>query len=229
MGSIKQMTERVLWLDSGKQKMFDSTDIVCEAYFNEQLLLQNEINRNLTFDDNAPLHKINTAIEKGVFPKLVVSGKPVLHDDVIIKSFYITENNNILEYLRVDNQYKAVFVVEFSRKFDNIILGFVLENNKGIQVLGINSFINNDEHMIMIDKKCVLKVEFTFVLPRILKGEYLLSPAVAQGSQNQNIILTWLPAVKNITIENNGYNLSLLEIPSNVEVKQYDINDVRFL
>ena len=81
----------------------------------------------------------------------------------------------------------------------------------------------------MIDKKCVLKVEFTFVLPRILKGEYLLSPAVAQGSQNQNIILTWLPAVKNITIENNGYNLSLLEIPSNVEVKQYDINDVRFL
>ena len=209
--------------------MCDSTDIVCEAYFNEQLLLQNEINRNLTFDDNAPLHKINTAIEKGVFPKLVVSGKPVLHDDVIIKSFYITENNNILEYLRVDNQYKAVFVVEFSRKFDNIILGFVLENNKGIQVLGINSFINNDEHMIMIDKKCVLKVEFTFVLPRILKGEYLLSPAVAQGSQNQNIILTWLPAVKNITIENNGYNLSLLEIPSNVEVKQYDINDVRFL
>ena len=229
MGSVKQMTERVLWLDSGKQKMFDDTEIVCEAYFNEQLLLQNEINRNLTFDDNAPLHKINTAIEKGVFPKLVVSGKPVLHDDVIIKSFYITENNNILEYLRVDNQYKAVFVVEFSRKFDNIILGFVLENNKGIQVLGINSFINNDEHMIMIDKKCVLKVEFTFVLPRILKGEYLLSPAVAQGSQNQNIILTWLPAVKNITIENTGYNLSLLEIPSNIEVKQYDINDVRFL
>ena len=229
MGSIKQMTQRVLWLEGGKQRMFDSTDIVCEAYFNEQLLLQNEINRNLTFDDNAPLHKINTAIEKGVFPKLVVSGKPVLHDDVIIKSFYITENNNILEYLRVDNQYKAVFVVEFSRKFDNIILGFVLENNKGIQVLGINSFINNDEHMIMIDKKCVLKVEFTFVLPRILKGEYLLSPAVAQGNQNQNIILTWLPAVKNITIENVGYNLSLLEIASNIELEKYEINDVTFL
>ena len=85
---------------------------------------------------------------------------------------------------------------------DNIILGFVLENNKGIQVLGINSFINNDEHMIMIDKPCILKAEFKFVLPRILKGEYLLSPAVAQGNQNQNIILTWLPAVKNITIEN---------------------------
>ena len=46
MGSIKQMTQRVLWLEGGKQRMFESTDIVCETYFNEQLLLQNEINRN---------------------------------------------------------------------------------------------------------------------------------------------------------------------------------------
>ena len=230
MGSIKQMTQRVLWLEGGKQRMFDSTDIVCEAYFNEQLLLQNEMNKNFVLDDNVVNQKIISSNKKDVFPKLLVSGKPVLHDEVIIKSFYIEDkDDNIVEYLRVDNEYKAVFLVEFSKEFDNIILGFVLENNKGVQILGINSFINNDEQMIMINKPCILKAEFKFVLPRILKGEYLLSPAVAQGNQNQNIILTWLPAVKNITIENVGYNLSLLEIASNIELEKYEINDVTFL
>ena len=52
---------------------------------------------------------------------------------------------------------------------------------------------------------------------------------IKQDNKKKNIILTWLPAVKNITIENVGYNLSLLEIASNIELEKYEINDVTFL
>ena len=129
----------------------------------------------------------------------------------------------------MEQEYTAVFVAEFSKALPDLIFGFVLENNKGIEILGINSFINNQERLIEVKRPCVMMVEFRFTLPRILKGEYLISPAVAQGVQGQNVILTWLPGIAAVTIENTGYNLSLLELEAAVSATEYPLHCVEFV
>ena len=75
----------------------------------------------------------------------------------------------------------------------------------------------------------MMMVEFRFTLPRILKGEYLVSPAVAQGVQGQNVILTWLPGIAAVTIENTGYNLSLLELEAAVSATEYPLDCVEYI
>jgi len=230
MGSIKQMTQRVLWLKQGQQTMFDTTEVVCEAYFNEQLNMQNEWNQDLDVVKDKILADIIKNDGKMILPKLYTTGKKLVSDDVEIKSFFIKDNaGKQVDYLKVDHEYTAVLGAQFSNAMSNLIFGFVLENNKGIVILGVNSFINGNEKLIEVTRPCVMMVEFTFTLPRILKGDYLVSPAVAQGVQDKNVILTWLPSIAHITIENFGYNLSLIEIETGVKTTEYQPDCVEFV
>ena len=230
MGSIKQMTQRVLWLNEGRQKMFDATELVCEAYFNEQLQLHNALNQDLEAVKDKVTADIVKKDGKLVVPELCATGKTLVSEDVAIRSFFMKESGGKrVECLKAEQEYTAVFVAEFSRAMEDLIFGFVLENNKGIEILGINSFINNQERLIEVKRPCVMMVEFRFTLPRILKGEYLISPAVAQGVQGQNVILTWLPGIAAVTIENTGYNLSLLELEAAVSATEYPLHCVEFV
>lgn len=230
MGSIKQMTSRVLWLHEGVQRMFDETEPVCEEYFNEQLRLQNLLNEDLDVIEDKPIADVKAVAGRACFPKLAVSGSHVVSEDVSIQSFYMEDKDKQrVECLKVDTAYTAVLVAEFNRAMSNVIFGFVLENSKGIQLMSMNSFVHNGEALVEVTQPGILKVEFSFVLPRFLKGEYLLSPAVAQGEQSQHIMLTWLSGISKIQIENMGYNLSLIEIPSEVQVTEYKKDCVAFV
>lgn len=230
MGSIKQMTSRVLWLHEGMTKMFNHTDVVCGEYFNEQLKVQNMLNQDLNITEGKSIATIKTVEGRVCFPKLVVTEKNLVSDEVIIKSFFIMDyDGNQVDCLKVDASYTAVLVAEFTKAMSNIIFGCVLENNKGIQLISMNSFIHDDEKLVDVKNAGIVKVEFNFVLPRFLKGEYLLSPAVAQGQQKHHIMLTWLSGASKIQIENMGYNLSLVEIPANIHITEYKRDCVQFV
>lgn len=229
MGSIKQMTQRVLWLNEGRQKMFDATEVVCEAYFNEQLQLHNALNQDLEAVKDKLTADIVKKEGKLIVPELHATGKTLVSGDVAIRSFFMKDaKSKRVECLQVEQEYTAVFVAEFSRALSDLIFGFVLENNKGIEILGINSFINNQQRLIEVKGPSVMMLEFRFTLPKIIKGEYLVSPAVAQGVQGQNVILTWLPGIAAVTIENTGYNLSLLELEAAVTATEYPLDCVEF-
>ena len=119
-------------------------------------------------------------------------------------------------------------VAKFNKAMDDIIFGFILENNIGIQILSINSFINSNEKLIQISEKGIVKIDFTFVLPKVSRGEYIITPAIAQGTQKNHKVLTSLTGVLNININNIGYNLSLLEIDADIDIQQYTNNKVDF-
>ena len=55
-----------------------------------------------------------------------------------------------------------------------------------------------------------------------MRGTYVVSAALAQGTQNQNIMLTWLHGVLEVTIHNEGYNSSYIEIPGTIEIHEYE-------
>lgn len=50
IGSIRQMCNRVLWLDSSQQIMFDDKDTVCSQYLNRRFMENNMMNQELVKD-----------------------------------------------------------------------------------------------------------------------------------------------------------------------------------
>lgn len=215
--SIKQMCSKVLWIEKGKQIIFDDKQTVCSMYINKKIEEMNTNNINYT-KDSYTIQNLDIQNKK-IYQKLNFNGESIKNKDVEILSFYILdENENKTNELEVLSKYKVTIVSKFNKEKENIIFGYSLESNKGIPVIGMNTFINNQEKTFNIEGNQIIECSFEFILPKIMKGEYLISPAIAQGNQDNHKILTWLHNCEKITIINDGYNISMIHLDSEIDI-----------
>ncbi|RUT42873.1 ABC transporter ATP-binding protein [Paenibacillus anaericanus] len=224
IGSIRQMCSRVLWLDSSQQIMYDDKEVVCSQYLNKRFIENNTINQNVVKDldcENIEIKTSNDRLKK--FPKISsVGDNNLLSDDVEIVSFFLADsNNNITTELEVGNWYSCHIVAEIKTDLNNLIAGFVWENNKGVSLFALNTYIMNQTNFNVL-KGDLVEIVFKFQLPKIMKGEYLLSPAIAQGIQDQHAMLTWLSNIEKVHVINMHYNLSLIELEASVNLNKFD-------
>lgn len=227
IGSVKQYCNRVVWIENGVVKEFDDKEVVCSEYINEKIKKQNEHFFSKESVDKQKLaqtikHKDNLKI----YPKLNKCANVGGTKEAQLISFFIEENsNNIVVDLKVDNEYTFNLVAKFDIDIDNVLFGFVLENLKGIPIYATNNYIN-DNVLSKAKKGKIYKVSFQFKIPKIYKGKYLLSPAIATGTQEENYVLAWYHNLLEINIENNGYNLALIEIDNKVDVWEFDEEEI---
>lgn len=229
MGSIRQLCDKCLWLENGGMRQYGNVEEVAAAYFNEQLSLQNKLNQD-TVEDFVSNHDIDVSEGKNYLELPLISSKHgLMNDDVIIKSLSFYEDGEERLVLENGHRYVARYAVEFKKGFENLIFGFVMENNKGIAVIAINSWMASSGKTISIEKASTAVVSFEFLLPKILQGTYTVSPAVAQGNQIDHVQLTWLENAISINVSNTGYNCSLVEIDSDIEVEVYENKYLKYL
>lgn len=229
MGSIRQLCNKCLWLDNGTKRQYGPVEDVAAAYFNEQLKQRNQLNKNVASQSKDVDMDIQPILSKKpiVLPKLERC-HGFLNKDVIIQSFVFLENGRQVASLENDHAYEAVMAVEFRKPFDKLIYGFVLENNKGISVIGVNTWMTSKGKTISVDSPGTVLARFAFTMPKIKQGTYTISPAVAQGTAREHIQLTWLENALMIDIQNSGYNYSILEIDNTVEIEKYSNSFVSY-
>ena len=63
-------------------------------------------------------------------------------------------------------------------------------------------------------------------LPKLCAGEYLISPSLAAGSQDNHVVLERIHNYMKITIDNGGYNLSLIQLDTKTSFTQYKEEDI---
>lgn len=228
--TIKQICSRTLWIEHGQQIAIGASAEICAMYFKEQLHYQNCVaHENL---DLIELDAENEIKEMGE-ETLVVPALPTGLDDILSKqaeilSLYVSNGTgDCVSELESGGHYSIHIVARFHQPMKNAILGVVIEDVKGVQLFAFNTFVNNAERAIHIDGPCVLDVSFSLVLPKIRSGEYLLSPAIARGKQTQHEIVTWRQSSVRVSIVSNGYDLSAIELESNLQIKQYSSENVK--
>lgn len=190
---------------------------------NKFSIKQSEDNKQ-RFTDN-----LNIGVIK--IPRLKPKSPPGGTGQVEIFSFFIKDGQDrMVSELLVEKEYTFHFVAGFKADLPQIIFGLTLENNKGIPVLDINSFMINNamtngstinnisvNHRITnnrLDFACkdgVYHAVFRLKIPKMQKGDYLITPAIASGTQNDHIVLCRYHNQEKVTIINDGYNLSLVE------------------
>lgn len=215
IGSVRQMCSRVLWIEKGVQKIFDKSDIVCDMYMDEKRMAMNQ---NANTESVTKKIRVVELDEKKTYPKIIRGTDRFGSENVkIISSFFTNMQGEIVNTLEVDQEYQSHVVFETNIDLKNIIVGFVLENNKGLPLFDINNYINQQE-TISAKAGQAIEIVYNFRLPRILKGTYLVSAAVAQGTQESHEILTWLHGISELQVVNMGYNSSYIEIPAEIDV-----------
>lgn len=219
IASVRQMCSRVLWIDHGIQKKFDDCELVCDMYMDEKRKSMNE-GVTVTQKDKG---KILPSYPEGkaVFPALHYKSSKLVSESFRFLSCFITDSQGaITTEMRVEEEYEVHMVVEFYEDMDNLIAGFVFENNKGLPLYDMNNYINQGQTWKGM-KGQVSEIVFQYKLPRIMKGTYVVSAALAQGTQERHIMLTWLHGVMEVTVYNGGYNSSYIEIPGKISIHQF--------
>lgn len=226
ISSVRQMCSRVLWIEKGQQMMFTDSETVCDMYMDEKRRRLNEsVSGEITTDSLPQItgEKLNTRIS---IPKVTYKeGRFQSNDFEIISGFFRNADGKITTSLVVDEKVSTHVFVKFHKDMDNLIVGFVLENNKGLPLYDINNYINQQQ-VVSGKEGEILEIIYRYKMPRLMKGIYIVSIAIAQGTQESHVMKTWLHGTGEVEIINSGYNSSYIEIPSNIGVRYYDEDHV---
>lgn len=217
--SIKQMCTRVLWIEHGEQRMLGERNEVCQAFFNMRMRLQNE--ENTIHYEQMKHNKVSKVQEKDVvkrYPMIQAKLDDIVSEDVQILSSNIRDmEDNIVLALKSDQTYEVEILVKLKRDISQLIVGCTFSDIKGIGYLAYNTYEKNKE-FISCTKGEMIRVGFTFKMPQIKRGKYFLDVAVAEGTQEEHIILSWIHGVCEIEVMWEGYELSFFKIPYNTKI-----------
>ncbi len=116
-------------------------------------------------------------------------GKIAKIQSVNIKNVEIDKSINII----MGGELACIeIIISVHDNIESPIIGFLLKNDKGITLLGDNSYNNLEAEKIKnLEKGMKLRVSFTFTIPILPSGNYSVSAAIAEGDQKQHEILHW--------------------------------------
>lgn len=225
---VRKMCSRVLWIEKGVQQMYGDSETVCKAYFRNQL---DEMNRqNAASLESMEVRHINVNAagkKKRRYPRIHPAGNSVLSDKAEIVSAYLkNENGEYTNRMIAGEQCELGIVVKFAEDLDNVIVGFAMNNVKGIVLLAGNTF-EQKETVFKVKAGETIETTFVFKVPVLRSGAYEITPAVALGMQEKHVNLTWLFGVLGVEVSRTGYEIS--ELGLDYKVSTQKLSTVRFM
>lgn len=108
-----------------------------------------------------------------------------------------------LDVLRGGEEVEFAMEVVFHQDMPDPLYGLLIKDNYGNQIIGINSFVY--EFGCKPRKKGDRVVfKFAFQFPLVRNGEYTLSAAIAEGTQDTHIEHHWVHDALIVQVANNG-------------------------
>ena len=226
--SVKKLCSRAVWIEKGTLREIGPSGEVCEKYMSAQIIRTNKENEKILAQMKPEEHDdVENHLEKDKivhFPRFVTEHAEAMTTTgrAELLSFYVVDDEgrevNLLETRKT---YKFGIVGKFNDDIERALFGFELEDLKGVRIFGINNFMQQ-KSIAKAKKGMVYEVSFKFELPRFHKGEYLVTPAIAAGTQDNHIVLVRAHNCQTIVIDNDGYNTAMLELDAETSICEYD-------
>lgn len=229
--SVKKLCSRAVWIERGVLKEIGDAKEVCEKYLSMQIKRQNEELAQLV--EGMSLDNTITNIKKGEKKTFrAISNEGVEKSGTLdgeILSFYIkNDKGEEVSVLEVEKDYTFGLLTKFHKDLKNVLFGFEMENLRGVKLFSINNFLT-DQVLEEVHDGDLVETNFKLRLPRICRGEYLVSPSLAQGEQNSHVVLERIHNYMKVTVDNNGYNLSIIDLDTKADFTKYQEDDVLIL
>lgn len=93
------------------------------------------------------------------------------------------------------------------------ILGFVVKDRMGQVLFGENTFLSYQRAPVACDAGQTLAAEFAFVMPRMMPGDYSITAAIADGTQQQHVQHHWVFDALAFRSECTSASAGLLGLP----------------
>lgn len=228
--SVKKLCSRAIWIEKGVLREEGPAGEICERYMSAQIDRTNIENQKILAQMKAEGNENVTGkyYEKHSFTRLNIENAAAITSNgtAEILSFYVKDSKgNETRLVKTCEEYTYGVVAKFHEKAEHVIFGFELENTKGIRLFGINNFMQNKYIGSVVPGK-IYEVTFRLTLPKVHKGEYLVTPAVSAGVQENHVVLERIHNCQTIVIDNDGFNIAMLELDAVTEILEYEEENV---
>lgn len=231
-GSIKNLCSYAVWLEAGKVIQEGTPKEVCELYleaFYEAQQGKSSTTKLRAFkksDDplqikDQRLEFINTSNLRNdlqIFkfdPNAASFGKggAQIHDVRLLD-----ENEHPLAWIVGGEKVTLRIIVHTNEDLDSPIVGFYVKDRLGQALFGDNTFLSHREQLVHCKKGNELQADFVFFMPLLPYGEYSITIAIANGTQEVHQQHHWIHDAVLFKSESSSVASGLIGIPM-LEVK----------
>jgi len=226
-GSVKNMCSHAVWLEKGQVLQAGSPKDVCELYleaFYEAQQGKSSTTKLRAFkkpDDSLPLkdqrlefiNNSNLRNDLQIFkfdPDAASFGKggAQIHDVRLLD-----ENEHPLAWIVGGEKVTLRVIVHAYQDLDSPIIGFFVKDRLGQALFGDNTFLSYRERAVHCRKGDVLQADFVFYMPLLPSGEYSITIAIANGTQEIHEQHHWIHDAVLFKSESSSVASGLIGIP----------------
>ncbi|MEA4853363.1 MAG: ABC transporter ATP-binding protein [Christensenella sp.] len=216
ISSVKRMCNRAMWLENGKVREIGEAAKVCNRFSSYMMERKNqEIIADIDKEEQDSQQDSDFIKKEEI---LLSKYSPIPEDcdragtgEAKIRSLFITnKDGQNVSQLAAYHTYDFHIVAEFMRPQKEVLIGLVFENTRALSVFYLNNY--NEDNTLDVKEAGIYEMTFKVTLPGLQKNSYLISPAVATGTQLENVMLDWCHNVMTVQVENPGFNLSVLDL-----------------
>lgn len=226
IGTVKQLCNRVLWIEHGVQQMVGDSVEVCNEYSNSILkkrAREYEKGRQNKTDEIDTMYE---KLEVEDYPEITYTSESILDDDVIIQSAFLENaKGERVSSCLAGEKYTMSIVFSTKREIQECIAGFVIESVKGIWITNCNSLVSGIKEPFYVKKDTLIRYDFSFTMPNLVNGDYVIGVAVSEGNITDFKVITWLYNVLYMQITNIGNNDGIFLLDTEGKIYEKDMAD----
>jgi lipopolysaccharide transport system ATP-binding protein len=225
-GSVKSLCNRAIWLEKGDVSQEGSPKDVCESYlqaFFEAFQGKSSINKQKDnrveershFKDQRDqfINCSNLRNDIKVFefnPESSGFGKG---DARIMNVEFLDNDENPLAWIVGGEEVILRVRVSTQSSLDSPIVGFFVKDRLGQCLFGDNTYLTYLDDPVFCPEKHFLIANFLFRMPRLAAGDYSVTVAIADGTQQEHVQHHWIHDAVLFRSESTSVAGGLIGIP----------------
>ena len=238
-GSVKNLCSHVLWLEKGQVLQAGTPKDVCELYleaFYEAQQGKSSTTKLRAFkkpNDSPPLkdqrldfiNASNLRNDLQIFkfdPDAASFGKGGAQ---IVDVRLLDENEHPLAWFVGGEKVTLRVIVHVYQDLDSPIIGFYVKDRLGQALFGDNTFLSYREKPVHCPNGTELQSDFVFYMPLLPPGEYSITVAIANGTQEIHEQHHWIHDAVLFKSESSSVASGLIGIPM-LEVKLQNLETI---
>ncbi len=186
-GMIERFCDRAVWIHEGNIRDIGDSELISKKYYSF-MTYGLETTTNSSQKSTQEIKKTDS-IKWPSLDKCESFGESGAK---IVGVALVDEKNNFLSVLSGGEKVKLLLKIVAYEEIFSPIVGFIIKDKTGVRVTGTNSYITKQTQNIKLIKNQENIVEFEFTMPLIKNGEYTISPALAEGTQDKHIQHHWI-------------------------------------
>lgn len=191
VGVVVNYCDRVIWLLDGKVHRDGKPDKVTREYSSYMYYgLEGE---NAEKKNDQIKKEISDGASKKLDLESVEGCSSFGEGGAKIKGvgLYSAESGEKIKVFKGGEVVNLYVEIEILQDIENPIVGFIVKDEKGNAILGMNSYLAGMK-LSALRKKETIMIDFRFEFPFLKNGYYMFSPSIAEGTQENHVQHCWV-------------------------------------